>query len=134
MKAKLLHDSWGHSRHRPNEPPQGRELDHHVFLKAGTIIDEPTCWVLVRNGHADPADLECAQKALDGGNADLSLPGQPPMNVHFPSMTKEQIALAKEVFIRAQVGRLTGNPKLDAPDPNANPRPTRAASGIITNE
>ena len=111
-KCTLLHDSFGHSKHRPKEPPKGRELVHHVSLKKGTVIEDEDAWVLVRNGHADPADEECLKKAIEGGAA---LGGM----ANFPPTTKEALTVAKERFLKQSMGRLTGNPRLDAPDPDA---------------
>lgn len=35
--------------------------DGHLFAPAGTVVDDPQCFWLVRMGQAEPADEECAQ-------------------------------------------------------------------------
>lgn len=36
--------------------------DGSMFAPAGTILDDPNCWLLVLMGQAVPADEECEQK------------------------------------------------------------------------
>jgi hypothetical protein len=53
MKARLVYSAKASSRH----DQAGEELP------AGTVIDHPQAYILVRNGHAEPADDECRIKA-----------------------------------------------------------------------
>jgi len=102
MKARLHFDSFGHVC---NLPQAAREehfkrsgVAHHAKLPAGTIIDHPDAWQLVRNGHAEPADEECRIAA---------------------AMTQAEMDAAKARYQRIAVGRGTGLKKYDAPPPAA---------------
>jgi len=80
LKCKLFWDSYGGT-------------DNH-FIPAGTVIDHPDCWKLVRNGHAEPADDECKQKA---------------------NMTADDIEAAKAHFHKLAMGRASGMKQHDSP-------------------
>ena len=82
MKAELLKDS---------EHSQTGER-----IPAGTVIDHPQAWLLVRLGRAIPADDECRRAA---------------------AMTDEQMQEAQDFHERLCQGRATGDPLYDAPDP-----------------
>jgi hypothetical protein len=84
MKAKLYWDSYGDGPDGPNS-----------LQRAGTIVEGKECWMLVRNGHAAPADEECRAKA---------------------NMSPDQLEEAKEHYHKLAMGRGTGIKKFDAPD------------------
>jgi len=75
MKAKLLRDtesinpvylrdggSYDFAKYK-RDKAQGIAKPLHIVNKAGTEIDHPDCWRLVRCGVAEPLDEECAHRA-----------------------------------------------------------------------
>ncbi len=100
MKAKLHFDSFGHVAHLP----QDKREEHfrrggnagHAPLPAGTIIDDQDAWILVQNGHAEPADDECKLAA---------------------NMTHSEMDEAKAKYQKLALGRSTGIRKYDGKPP-----------------
>jgi hypothetical protein len=83
LKVRLCWDSYG---------------EGGVFQPAGTVVEHPDSWLLVRNGHADAIDDEAKVKA---------------------NMTEDQLRVAKERFLRLAMGRATGDRRYDAPEMEA---------------
>ncbi len=103
MKCKLHFDSFGHVSNLPDEADRLKHFQRggvatHAPLPAGTVIDHPDAWQLVLNGHAEPADDECAKAA---------------------GMTKAEMEEAKANYQRRCLGRTTGIKKYDGKPPAA---------------
>lgn len=100
MKCKLYENEFGHSKNLSPEAAAAHinagGLPHHAPLPAGTIIDHPDCWILVKNGQAEPADDECAKKV---------------------NMSPAELAEARAAYKQISMGRATGIKKHDAPAP-----------------
>lgn len=103
MKCKLHFDSFGHVNNLPDQADRVKHFKrggtaNHAPLPAGTIIDHPDAWMLVHNGHAEPADDECKLAA---------------------NMTQSEMDEAKASFKKRAMGRTTGIKKYDGKPPAA---------------
>ncbi|TXH56422.1 MAG: hypothetical protein E6Q97_06480 [Desulfurellales bacterium] len=80
------------------KPPHKGELapgwPEFRVVPAGFVIDHPECWKLVKIGTAKPADEECKEAA---------------------GMTPEQMVRRYQRQKLLEAGKLTGDPKFDAP-------------------
>ncbi|MGE0105118.1 MAG: hypothetical protein AB7G12_12785 [Thermoanaerobaculia bacterium] len=72
------------------DPSTGRP----VTIPAGTEIDDPGCWELVRMGVAYPADAECEKRS---------------------GLSPEQLSAARDAATKLMEGRSTGKKEFDAP-------------------
>lgn len=100
MKAELYRESpvlgaYLDARGEAGKYPVCRYSPAHRMVPAGYVIDTPDAYLLVRQGTARPADEECRLKA----------------NVSPEDMVKKY---ERQKLLEA--GKLTGDPKYDAPD------------------
>ena len=120
MKAKLFRDELiTHPDLKSHDDIKALEHEIHsgqigveeynrrrrAAVKAGTVIDHPQAWQLVAMGIAEPVDQECVNRAA------LAMPGAISLDA--------KIANAVEGMERLESGQVTGDPKVDATDAQA---------------
>lgn len=120
MKAKLLRDelithpdlkshddikTLEHEIHSGQIGVEEYNRRRRAAVKAGTVIDHPQAWQLVAMGIAEPVDQECVNRAA------LAMPGAISLEM--------KIANAAEGMGRVESAQVTGDPRYDATDEQA---------------
>ena len=120
MKAKLLRDelithpdlkshddikALDHLIHSGQIGPDEYLKRRRAAAKAGTVIDHPRAWELVTMGIAEPVDQECVNRAA------MAMPGAISLDA--------KIQNAAEGMDRLESAQVTGDPKIDATDEQA---------------
>lgn len=77
----------------PTTGLKGKPDKRFRVVPAGYVVDDPNCWYLVKQGTAEAADDECAEKA---------------------GLTPQQKVRRYERQKALEAGQLTGDPKFDA--------------------
>jgi hypothetical protein len=63
MKCMLIAEKEIYEPGAPRElVSQCERRGKHLFAPAGTLLDDPNCWLIVKMGQAIPADDECREK------------------------------------------------------------------------
>jgi len=75
------------SKKKHNPRTKQDELQFHT-LPAGTLIDDPDCWMLVMAGHALPEDEECEAECRSRG---WSKSGYQPRQPPFPELDLDEL-------------------------------------------
>lgn len=100
MKAKLHKPAPVDPEHfgdAAKDWPVYRHDPRFKVAPAGTVVEHPDCWYLVKQGVCEPADPECARKV---------------------GMTEEQIVARYEKYQLMDHGQFNPDPDKNAPDPS----------------